>query len=243
MMEDRPPTPAPLQISPFLAGKRVLVAEDSHAQQRILSFLLGNAGMTTIVVENGREAIDRATQESFDAILLDMQMPEVDGYEAASGLRRLGYRGPIVALTADMLPGDEQRCLDAGCDGYLAKPVQPVELLGLLKRLLGTSVLVIAPPTPPKSFQELLREYVNGISERMAKIRAALAAEDRVQLSQLAHKMRGAAGMYGLVNLAETAGLLEDAIRERQERELLADLVSEMEVEAGRVSAESYFNC
>ncbi len=230
-MQDRPATP-PLQPSPLLAGKRVLIAEDSHAQQRILSFLMGKAGMTTTLVENGQQALDRAAHESFDAILLDMQMPEVDGYEAASRLRRLGYRGPMVALTADTFRGDEQRCLEAGCDGYLAKPVQPAELLGLLMRLLGTSTVVLGVPMSSASYEELLREYVNGLQERMQKMRAALAAEDRVTLAQLAHKMRGAAAMYGFAHLAETAGLLEDAIREGQEAALLAELLGEMEEQA-----------
>jgi CheY-like chemotaxis protein/HPt (histidine-containing phosphotransfer) domain-containing protein len=214
-----------------LAGKRVLIAEDSHAQQRILSFLLGNAGMTTTLVDNGQEAIDRATREPFDAILLDMQMPQVDGYEAAARLRRQGYRGPILALTADTLGGDEQRCLQAGCDGYLAKPVQPAELLGLLMRLLAACDTAVATPTTADevSFQDLLREYVGGLSERMQTVRASLAAEDRSTLAHLAHKMRGAAAMYGFAELAETAGLLEDAIRENQERTLLHELVDEMD--------------
>jgi CheY-like chemotaxis protein len=233
-MEARPTTPSPLQLCPLLAGKRVLIAEDSHAQQRILSFLLGKAGMTMTLVENGQEAIDRAKHEPFDAILLDMQMPEVDGYEAALRLRRLGYRGPIVALTADTFQGDEQRCLDAGCDGYLAKPVQPAQLLGQLMRLLGTSTVVMGGHTSSASYQELLREYVDGLSERMQKVRAALASEDRTTLGQLAHKMRGAAAMYGFAHLAETAGLLEDAVREGQDRVLLAELIGEMEEEARR---------
>src|SRR5260370_1372852 len=109
-------------LTPLLAGKRVLIAEDSHAQQRIFSFLLTKAGMKLSLVENGQEAMDRAAREPFDAILLDMQMPQVDGYEAASQLRRQGYGGPILALTADTFRGDKQRCLEAGCDGYLAKP-------------------------------------------------------------------------------------------------------------------------
>src|ERR1700722_20892085 len=106
-----------------LAGKRVLIAEDSHAQQRILSFWLGKAGATVTVTEDGREAVELAAREPFDAIILDMQMPQLDGYAAAARLRRQGYRGPILALTADTSPGDEQRCLRAGCDGYLGKPV------------------------------------------------------------------------------------------------------------------------
>jgi CheY-like chemotaxis protein len=232
-MADRPPKPSSHQPS-LLAGKRVLIAEDSRAQQRLLSVLLGNLGLAVTLVEDGQEAIHRARHEAFDAILLDMQMPHVDGYEAAAQLRGAGFRGPIVALTADTLRGDEERCLEAGCDGYLAKPVQPAELLGLLMRLLGTTALVIAAPSSSMSHEELLREFVNGLSERTQKVQAALASRDRTTLGQLAHKMRGAAAMYGFTELAETAGLLEVAVREGRDHDLLAELVGEMEAEARR---------
>ena len=85
------------------------------------------------------------------------------------------------------------------------------------------------------AFQALLSEYVGGMSERMRNLRAALTAEDRTTLMQLAHKMRGAAAMYGLTDLAEMAGLIEDAVREGQDRDLLAELVGEMEEETRRL--------
>jgi CheY-like chemotaxis protein len=242
-MQEIQPTAFPSHAP--LAGKRVLIAEDSHAQQRILSFWLRKAGATVTVTEDGREAVERATRELFDAIVLDMQMPQLDGYAAAARLRRQGYRGSILALTGDTFPGDEQRCMEAGCDGYLGKPVEPAMLLGLLIRLLAESSSVAAPsvPTDNVSFQDLLQQYVSGLSERMQQLRAALAADDRPALAQLAHKTRGSAAMYGLPELAELAGLIEAAVREGQDRDLLAELLGELENEArrqGHGSRESY---
>ncbi len=219
-----------------LADKRVLVAEDSHAQQRFLAFWLEKAGATVTLVEDGGEAVEHADREPFDAILLDMQMPKVDGYEAAAQLRRQGYRGPLVALTAANREGDEQRCIQAGCDCYLGKPIEPAALLDLLSRLLA----VVAPPVlaEDKSFQKLVQVYVGGLSEQVRQLRAALAAEDRTDLAKLAHKMRGGAATYGFAALAETAGLLEDAVREGQDRELLAELLGEMEEEVRRLETQ-----
>jgi CheY-like chemotaxis protein len=226
----KPNSPSP--ISPHLAGRRALVAEDSRAQQRLLSYVLEKAGVTIVMVEDGHEAVKRATLEPFDIVLLDMQMPELDGYEAAGQLRQLGYRGPILALTADSRPGDEQRCLDAGCDGYLAKPVQPAELLGLLMRhLVGTRPAAPQPAPAGASFGELLNQYVHGLGKRLHDLHAALAANDLPTLAQLAHKTRGAAAMYGLTGIAETAGLIEDAVDEGQDRVLLEELLAELEKE------------
>jgi CheY-like chemotaxis protein/HPt (histidine-containing phosphotransfer) domain-containing protein len=228
-MADNSPNPASSTPPSLLAGKRVLLAEDSRAQQRLVSYLLTKAGVTVVLAQNGQEAVDLAGREPFDAVLLDMQMPQMDGYEAATVLRRQGYRGPIVALTADTLGGDQQRCLQAGCDDYLAKPVQPADLLGLLLRHLAAPPLAAAPAVPAVPFDELLRQYVSRLSEKVKKMRVAEVAEDRATLAQLAHKTRGSAAMYGFTELSETAGLLEDAAREGQDRTLLRELLDEMD--------------
>jgi two-component system, NarL family, sensor histidine kinase BarA len=235
-MEDRPPTPSLSQPPTTLAGKRVLIAEDSLMQRLLLSHLLTKAGLTVTLAKNGREAVEWAGRELFDAVLLDMQMPEVDGYEAAAQLRRQGYRGPILALTAETFDGDEQRGLQAGCDAFLSKLMQPTELLGLLASHLALSpALQRSPASTEKSLQDLLRQYVNGLREQMRQMRAALVAEDRGTLALLAHRMRGTAAMYGFPDLAERAGLLEDAVREGQEHDLLAELLGALEAEAAGV--------
>jgi len=129
-----------LQASP-LRG-RVLVAEDGRDNQRLLSWLLDKAGLETLVVSNGREALDRALSaqtagQPFDAILMDIQMPVVDGLAATRELRSAGYTRPIIALTAHAMDAARDRCLEAGCDGYLAKPIDRSELLETLSRYLS----------------------------------------------------------------------------------------------------------
>jgi CheY-like chemotaxis protein len=232
-MDDKSPT-SPAPPRPFLSGKRVLLAEDSRSQQRFVASLLEKAGVTVVAAANGQEALDFARQQPFDAILLDMQMPEVDGYEAARRLRLQGYRGPVVALTAGAGGDDERRCLDAGCDGYLAKPVDHALLLGLLMRQLAAPPFPVPLPPVP-SYGDLLRDYVSGLGERVQAMAATLAADDQDALAKLAHKLRGSAAMYGFPYLSETAGLLEDAARKRQDRELLRELFDEMAATVRRI--------
>ncbi|HNQ22157.1 MAG TPA: ATP-binding protein [Phycisphaerae bacterium] len=118
---------------------RVLVAEDGEDNRRLLSFVLGKAGLEVTLAVNGRFACEEALAavaagRPFDVILMDMQMPEVDGYQATARLRAEGYRHPIIALTAHAMSADRDRCLSAGCDDYATKPIDRADLLALLRR-------------------------------------------------------------------------------------------------------------
>jgi CheY-like chemotaxis protein len=115
---------------------RILVAEDMVDTQRLLSIVLGSAGAEIDIVGDGQDAIDLAMEHSFDLILMDMQMPRLDGYAAASELRRRGCTVPIVALTGHALGGDREKCLAAGCSDYLSKPIDVPVLLATLARHL-----------------------------------------------------------------------------------------------------------
>ena len=122
----------------------ILLAEDGIDNQRLISKILSKAGAKVTVADNGKIAAEKAIHAldqgiPFDLILMDMQMPELDGYGATSLLRQRRYTGPIIALTAHAMTGDRQKCLDAGCDGYATKPIRKADLIALVRRYATTT--------------------------------------------------------------------------------------------------------
>ena len=127
-------------VYPWLVGN-VLVAEDSEDSQRLIAFYLRKMGLQSVIVPDGRQAVNSALAavgagNPFDMILMDMQMPSLDGYAATRELRARGYKGVIVALTANALAGDREKCIEAGCNEYLTKPIERDVFVGTCSRLL-----------------------------------------------------------------------------------------------------------
>jgi len=131
----------PRSQAPFAEPKlncRILLAEDGPDNQRLISFILYKAGAEVTVAENGKVAVDLALaslrdNNPFDVIVMDMQMPVMDGYEATRILRNTGYKKPIVALTAQAMLEDHKNCINAGCDAYLSKPIDRIDLIKSLQ--------------------------------------------------------------------------------------------------------------
>ena len=226
--------PAPLQDT-ALRG-RVLLAEDAPAVHAALVEILRTLGLEVDVAEDGRTACELAEQSQaetkpYDLILMDIQMPRMNGYEATQRLRGQGWRGPIVALTAHALLGDREKCLEAGCDDYVAKPVATAGLQRILSQYLGpagaaeadaggTSPAARQPATlldagilDPGTVTALMDAFREELAHRAATIDEALEQGDHTRLLELAHQLKGTAGMYGCQEIAETARTLCDRLR------------------------------
>jgi CheY-like chemotaxis protein len=122
---------------------RILLAEDSLVNQKLAVALLERQGHAVTIASNGREAVDAMDRESFDLVLMDIQMPEMDGLEATLAIRAKqlasGAHTPIIAMTAHALKGDRERCLEAGMDGYVTKPIRPPDLYHALASAVSSS--------------------------------------------------------------------------------------------------------
>jgi CheY-like chemotaxis protein len=149
---DRSTCKASISALSAVPGSRILIAEDNEINQMVAQEILKQAGHVCKVVNNGRQAVEQMAAGGFDLVLMDCQMPEMDGFEATQRIRQAegasGRHIPIVALTANAVKGDRERCLAAGMDDYISKPFDPPELLATIGALLGTKQVVQVRTAP-----------------------------------------------------------------------------------------------
>ena len=209
-----------------LRSKRILVADDGETNRKLIQLLLSQSGAEVEMVENGLEAVVAARNSQFDLILLDMQMPVMDGYFAAQHLREEGFKNPIVALTAHAMRGDEERCIQMGCSEYLTKPIRRDLLLRRVAELVGVTesdefevaeacpsneggAFVSELPIEIPQFAELVCEFIDRAHDKVTEMNRAFQSNDHEQLRKLAHWMKGSGGMAGFPILTESARELE----------------------------------
>jgi signal transduction histidine kinase/DNA-binding NarL/FixJ family response regulator/HPt (histidine-containing phosphotransfer) domain-containing protein len=238
------------QIGP-LAG-RVLLVEDGSTNRKLLSLILRKAGMEVVTAENGRIGVDRAREERFDVILMDMQMPVMDGYAAAQEIRALGMTTPIIALTAHAMSQDKQKCLRAGCSAYLSKPVKSDDLLQAVANMLASAESPVgdearaaaAPATPADSaaappdaeplvstlplddpeFREIVEDFIVWLDQQLQAIKTACAEGDLQAILAMAHTLKGTAGGAGFDAFTAPAKALENLARDGRRAEIPAAL-------------------
>ncbi|MGM9486735.1 ATP-binding protein [Ideonella sp. YS5] len=203
---------------PHLDG-RVLLVEDGADNQRLISAYLRQAGLKVSLAANGEEGVECALREDFDLILMDMQMPVMDGLTATRLLRAAGLARPILALTANVMQSDVTRCRESGCDDVLAKPVDREQFYEALARHLG------APPPPLeeledpeflREMEELRQEFRAGLPAQLDAIRAALRQSDWEALGLVIHNIKGTGGSYGYPRLTELAANIESELAARR---------------------------
>ena len=213
-----PAATAPLVVaSPrALAGQRILLAEDGLDNQLLVSTYLRKAGAEVKVVSDGRAAVDEARAATYSAILMDMQMPELDGYGATSKLRQLGYTRPIIALTAHAMAGDRERCVRAGCDDYLTKPIERNKLVTTVARWALAAVdkseesdALVSELANDPDIADLVRDFVAELPKRAESIAHAALSKDWESLRRAAHQLKGAAGSYGFGPITDAARTVE----------------------------------
>jgi two-component system sensor histidine kinase/response regulator len=194
----------------------VLLVEDNEVNQEVAAAMLRRRGYRVDVVENGRDAVDAVARKPYDAVLMDCQMPVMDGYAATAELRRRendGAHVPIIALTAHAVDGERERCLAAGMDDFLAKPVRSDELAAALERHLE-------PPVVDPDAARRLREAVGSeelaaqivelfLAQAAAHVETIAQAQDRGTVERVAHSLKGSAATVGAIGIALEAEALE----------------------------------
>lgn len=196
----------------------ILLAEDNQINQRVAQTVLEKRGHTVALATNGREAIELFARERFDVVLMDVQMPEVNGFEATAAIRQqeqaTALHIPIVAMTAYAMKGDRERCLGAGMDAYISKPINAEELLRTIERLTSNaaesdkehtsqsdtdfeaSVLLAHADEDFELARELVTMFFEDSPKLLLEIRSAIESNNSEGLERAAHALKGGLGYF-----------------------------------------------
>jgi two-component system sensor histidine kinase/response regulator len=242
----------PAATTPTFRGSRVLLVEDNPVNQRVAQRLLQKLSAQVTVANNGEEALVRLSEGKFDLVLMDCQMPVMDGFTATRRIRELEQRSgspkrlPIIALTANVMSEDRGKCVAAGMDAHLGKPIEPTQMIDTLSRFLKETAV------PPAIDLEALRQITGGDAEferelaetfvasgdaALAEIIAALKVSDYDTVRKRAHALKGASANIHAVSLSSTASSLESAAR-TQGAPAISGLVEELAQKLAAVNAE-----
>jgi len=222
-------------------GMKILLAEDNAVNRKLATALLQKRGHHIAATENGQQALDALERENFDLVLMDVQMPVLDGLDTIRAIRAKeqssGSHLPIIALTAHAMKGDRERCLASGADDYVTKPIRTPDLLAAIDRATSnnTSPANGAPPVPASHsdirpvldvaaalerveddrelLENLMGIFAGECSQNITELRKSLEARDLVLLERLAHTMKGAAASLAAGPVAEAAFALEKQAR------------------------------
>ncbi len=238
---------------------RILLAEDNAINQKVARRIIEKLGHHVDAVADGREALAAIEQRPYDLILMDVQMPVMDGIEATIRIRALekNKRGriPIIAMTAHALAGDKERCLAAGMDDYIAKPIHPDHLAGLIARQLAFDKERRRKDSPPAArevfdlphlhsrldedlsfYREMIALFERDFVAKFAAMQEALSGKDLSSLGQIAHALKGASANLEAGRIRRTAHRIEQAVAIRDDKRI-KNLLNELSLEFERFIA------
>lgn len=225
------PIPRKPGTPPKLTGN-VLLVEDNTDNQQLITFYIHKTGASITFANNGKEAVDTASHTEFDLILMDMQMPVMDGIEATKQLRQTGYSKPIVALTANAFDEEEINCLQAGCNGFLTKPVDWTKFFQVLADHLTiedgdssetqplTSELLEEDP----GLKDLVNKFIQRLPETLATLNQLYQDQDWQTLAQNLHNLKGMGGGFGYPQITTLAARMEFEAKKKDQNELSSSL-------------------
>jgi CheY-like chemotaxis protein/HPt (histidine-containing phosphotransfer) domain-containing protein len=228
---------APLAALPSFQGRgRVLVAEDNPINREVAGEFLEELGCEVDFADNGLRAVEALEQRDYALVLMDCQMPELDGYEATRRIRarEKGRRTSIVACTAHAFEAEREKSEASGMDAFLSKPLTLTALAEVLTRFLGTETAARANVLEPglKRTEGLIRVFREHVPAQVERIARAVERGDSAEVKLAAHRVKGSSLAFGAPRLVELCRELE------QGRENLPQLVTELEAELGRVLGE-----
>ncbi len=209
------------EIKEDLSGK-ILFADDSEDNRALVGFSLRKTGLDLTIVENGEEAVNAALNDKFDLILLDMQMPVMDGYTAARILRQEGVTIPIIAFTANAMKHDRVKCIEAGCNAHLSKPFTKSELFSVFQYQLANKdkvkltnhIISIKYLEDPKQFDSI-NKFVNELSEQVSVLENAVNQNDIKKIQGIALDLANGADLNGYPMLSENLSRLVKTVEEK----------------------------
>ncbi len=231
---------------------KILLAEDNPVNQEYSKVLLERRGYEVVAVENGREVLKKLEEQRIDLILLDIQMPEMDGFQTATAIREVekktGRHIPIVAVTSHAMKDDRQKCIDAGMDDYISKPMEANKLYSIIGKFLKENMVEEKWLTPPASLKRiehslegnrdilegLLSQFIKVIPEYMMQLEGWIKSRNADETEKMAHKIRGTLSNFDAETASSLAFQIESMARQTK-MEAVEEVFAQLEEEVGRV--------
>jgi len=203
------------QLIPCLKGK-VLYADDNDDNRRLVSYLIKQTGAQVITAENGEQAVELALANDYELVLMDMQMPVMDGIEATELLCSAGFSKPIIMMTANVDKDSIEQCKQSGAVGHFGKPVDTIKFHHLLTEYLPKSTANNHEPslTDIDNFDDMAKQFLSSLPEKVEYLKTAYKIQDLVAIQDIVHQIKGSAGSFGYQKLSEQAAAFEKTIQE-----------------------------